>query len=82
MDAEGHLSALRRHGVRVDGVLYDPDANLRFSAATLARHGLPGFAHPLPAGRRPVHDAGLLGAALESLLGAQGAACAQRFGTI
>jgi uncharacterized cofD-like protein len=82
MDAEDHLSALRRHGVRVDAVLYDPDANLRFGAAALARHELPGFAHPLQAGRLPVHDAGLLGAALESLLVAQGAACAQRFGTI
>ena len=71
MTAEDHLSALRTHGVRVDGVLYDPKAKLRLDAATLARHGLPGFAHPLQAGRLPVHDAGLLGAALDSLFSAQ-----------
>lgn len=71
MTAEDHLSALRRHGVRVDTVLYDPAAKLHFSAATLARNRLPGFAHSLQAGRLPVHDASLLGAALDSLFSAQ-----------
>jgi uncharacterized cofD-like protein len=71
MSAEDHLAALRRHGIRVDSVLYDPVAKLHFSAAKLARHQLPGFAHPLQAGQLPVHDPGLLGAALESLFSAQ-----------
>ena len=71
MAAEDHLSALRRHGIRVDSVLYDPAAKLQVDPATLARNGLPGFAHPLQAGRLPVHDACLLGAALELLFSAQ-----------
>jgi uncharacterized cofD-like protein len=70
MTAEDHLSALRTHGVRVDAVLYDPDAKLHFRAPNLARSRLAGFAHPLQAGRVPVHDAKLLGAALESLFSA------------
>lgn len=71
MTAEDHLSALRTHGVRVDSVLYDPDARLHFVAPALARHQITGFARPLQAGRLPVHDASLLGAALESLFSAQ-----------
>ena len=71
MTAEDHLSALRTHGIRVDGVLYDPGAKLHFEALTLARNDLAGFACPLQAGRLPVHDARLLGAALESLFSAQ-----------
>ena len=71
MTAEDNLTALHAHGVRVDAVLYDPGAKLHFVAPTLARNRLPGFAHALQAGRRPVHDASLLGAALESLFSAE-----------
>jgi uncharacterized cofD-like protein len=71
MTAEDHLSALRHHGVRVDYVLYDSQAKLHFTPATLGRNGIAGFAWPLQAGSRPVHDPRLLGAALESLFGAQ-----------
>ncbi len=71
MTAEDNLTALRAHGVRVDGVLYDPDAKLHFVVPALARNRLPGFAHTLQAGRRPVHDARLLGAALELLFSAE-----------
>jgi uncharacterized cofD-like protein len=71
MTAEDHLSALRHHGVRVDDVLYDSEARLHFTPATLGRSGIAGFAWPLQAGSRPVHDPRLLGAALESLFGAQ-----------
>jgi uncharacterized cofD-like protein len=71
MTAEDHLTALRAHGVRVDGVLYDPDAKLHFAAPTLARNRLIGYAHTLQAGRRPVHDAGLLGGVLGSLFRAE-----------
>ena len=71
LTAEDHLAALRRHGVRVDYVLYDPGSELHFSPVTLARNRVAGFARPLRAGRRAVHDVRLLGVALESLLGAQ-----------
>jgi len=71
MTAEDHLSALRTHGVRVDATLYDPAARLHFRAPSLARCQIPGFARPLQAGRLPVHDARLLGGALESLFSAQ-----------
>jgi uncharacterized cofD-like protein len=71
MTMEDHLSALRSHGVRVDSVLYDPEAKLHFTAATLARNRVAGFAWPLQAGRLAVHDPCLLGAALECTLGAQ-----------
>jgi uncharacterized cofD-like protein len=71
MAAEDHLSALRGHGVRVDDVLYDPEAKLHFTPATLARNSITGFACPLQAGSRAVHDPNLLGAALGSLFVAQ-----------
>jgi uncharacterized cofD-like protein len=71
MTADDHLSALRNHGVRVDDVLYDPDAKLHFTPATLARNRIAGFAWPLQAGSRAVHDPRLLGAALESILGTE-----------
>jgi uncharacterized cofD-like protein len=71
MSADDHLSALRDHSVRVDDVLYDPEAKLHFTPATLARNRIAGFAWPLQAGSRAVHDPHLLGTALESLFGAQ-----------
>lgn len=37
MSAMDHLNALIGHGVRVDAVLYDPDATLHFEADELAR---------------------------------------------
>jgi uncharacterized cofD-like protein len=74
MTAEDHLSALRNHGVRADEVLYDPQAELHFDAATLARNRIAGFGWRLQAGRRAVHDPHLLGAALESMFGAQAGA--------
>jgi uncharacterized cofD-like protein len=74
MTAEDHLAALRAHGVRVDGVLYDPNAKLHFDAPALARNRLVGFAHTLQAGRFPVHDPSLLGAVLESLFSVESSA--------
>jgi uncharacterized cofD-like protein len=71
MSADDHLSALRKHGVRVDDVLYDPRARLHFTPATLARNRITGFAWPLQEGSRAVHDRLLLGTALESFFGAQ-----------
>jgi uncharacterized cofD-like protein len=71
MTAEDHLSALRKHGVRVDDVLYDPEATLHFTPATLARNHITGFAWPLRAGHQSLHDPSLLGAALGSVFDAQ-----------
>jgi uncharacterized cofD-like protein len=71
MTAEDHLSALRRHGVRVDAILYDPDAKLHFDARELARTRIPAFAWTLQSGRRAVHNPQLLGTALESMFGEQ-----------
>lgn len=74
MTAEDHLAALRRHGVRVDYVLYDPEAELHFNPAMLARNRIGGFTRRLRAGHRPVHDVHLLGGALESLFGVRAGA--------
>lgn len=71
MTAEDHLSALRKHAVRVDDVLYDPQAQLHFDPPALARNRITGFAWPLQAAGRAAHDPHLLGAALESLFEAQ-----------
>jgi uncharacterized cofD-like protein len=68
MTAWDHLAALRRHGVRVDAVLYDPAAKLHFEADQLSREGL----EPLPRFVRStepgVHDPALLRVALNELL--------------
>ena len=80
MSAEDQLSALRRHGVRVDDVLYDPEAKLHFSPTTLARSRISGFAWPLQAGSGPIHDPRLLAAALESVFAAQPSAVATAVG--
>lgn len=74
MTAEDHLSALRKHGVRVDDVLYDPGAELHFTPNTLARNQITGFAWPLQSGHYPAHDSLLLGEALESLFGTESSA--------
>jgi uncharacterized cofD-like protein len=74
MTAEDHLAAIRSHGVRVDDVLYDPEAKLCFDGPALARNHIGGFAWRLQSGQRAVHDPRLLGSALESLFGAQSSA--------
>jgi uncharacterized cofD-like protein len=63
-----HLSALRRHGVRVDAALYDPEATLRLEPAVLARYGVA----PIPRALRSssdhaVHDPDRLRSALREL---------------
>jgi uncharacterized cofD-like protein len=69
MTASDHLAALRRHGVRVDSVLYDPAATLRFDAAQLANQHLEPLARPLRNGAPGVHDPALLRAVLDELFG-------------
>jgi uncharacterized cofD-like protein len=67
MSAADHLRSLRRHGVRVDAVLYDPAAKLHFSAAELDGADLPGIAYPLKSLQPRRHEPMLLAAALQDL---------------
>lgn len=66
MSAADHLAALRRHNVRVDTVLYDPQAPLHFTRAELGAADLPSLACPL-ARHRGRHDPALLSAVLQAL---------------
>ena len=68
MTGHDHLAALRRHGVRVDGVLYDPAAKLRFDPARLAGESLEPLPRVLRSARPGIHDPALLRMALEELL--------------
>lgn len=71
MSAGAHLAMLRRHGVRVDTVLYDPDAELSFTRAQLARRRVQPIVRPLRATGAGVHGRVLLRTALrEALRGA------------
>jgi uncharacterized cofD-like protein len=69
MTAADHLAAVRRHGVRIDGVLYDPAAKLRFKSERLERRGLVAWPYPLRGEHSGVHDPRLLRAALGEVLG-------------
>ncbi len=67
-----YLRALRLHGVRVDVVLHDPSATLRFDASVLASHDVRSVARPLRSRRdRALHDPARLGAALEEMIGSR-----------
>jgi len=65
-----HLHALRLHRVRVDVVLHDPSATLRFDSSVLASYGVRSVARPLRSRRDlAVHDPARLHAALEEIIG-------------
>ena len=67
-----YLRALRLHGVRVDVVLHDPLATLRFDASVLASHGMRSVARPLRSRRdRALHNPARLGTALEEIIGSR-----------
>ena len=67
-----YLRALRLHGVRVDVVLHDPSATLRFDASVLASHGMRSVARPLRSRRdRALHDPARLGTALAEIIGSR-----------
>jgi uncharacterized cofD-like protein len=68
MSANDHLAAMRSHGVRFDAVLYDPCVELRFDAATLARHAVAAIPSPLRGDQYGLHDVPLLRAGLVELL--------------
>jgi uncharacterized cofD-like protein len=65
--ASDHLLALRRHGLRIDYVLYDPAAALHFTPSQLAALDLPGLPRPLMSTNPGRHDPALLSAALREL---------------
>jgi uncharacterized cofD-like protein len=62
-----HLAALRRHGVRVDIALYDPDTALHFESEQLARERVTPLPRSLQSERPGIHDQALLHTALEEL---------------
>jgi uncharacterized cofD-like protein len=74
MSAWNHLAAMRRHGVRVDFVLYDPTAELRFTPRQLARAQVEGISRPLRNGWPGLHDPALLRLALRELFDGSGRA--------
>jgi uncharacterized cofD-like protein len=67
--ASDHLDAFRRHGVRVDAVLYDPSATLHFSPQGLADQGVEALPHQLRNSKARRHDSDLLREALINLIG-------------
>lgn len=77
LTARAHLAVLRRHGVRVDAVLCDPEAELSFAPAQLARRHVEAIPRPLEDRCRPgVHDPALLRTALREILVDSGQAAA------
>jgi uncharacterized cofD-like protein len=71
LTASDHVGLLRLHGVRVDVVLHDPSATLRFDPAELKKLGVASVARPLRSAANPgVHDPEQLRAGLTELLDA------------
>jgi uncharacterized cofD-like protein len=74
MAGHDHLSALRRHGVRIDTALFDPLAELRLDAQRLQDDHVQPMPRALRGPRHGVHDQPLLRAAIGELLDADDAA--------
>jgi uncharacterized cofD-like protein len=68
MSGGQHLGALCTHGVRVDGVLFDPDAEVSFTAADFSTHGITPIPRRVRSEHVGQHDAALLKGALRELL--------------
>ncbi len=64
MTLTDHLAALRRHGVRVDCALHDPDAELRFRSEPRETAPVELLGRPLRGAEPGAHDTALLRAAL------------------
>jgi uncharacterized cofD-like protein len=69
MTAADHLHTLHRHGVRVDAVLYDPQADLKLAPHEVAVGRPVAVACPLRSRTPGLHDPVLLGEALDKLFG-------------
>jgi uncharacterized cofD-like protein len=68
MSGAEHLAALRRHGVRPDVAVHDPEAEVHPSGPDLSSQDIQSFPSPLQSSTQPgVHDAELLRGALEHL---------------
>lgn len=67
MGALEHLRALRRHSVRMDAVVHDPEAELHFTAPQLARVRLDDVSRRLQGAEPNLHDPELLRRALLEL---------------
>ena len=79
MTAMDHLAALRLHDVRVDVVLHDPSAGLRFDPSELTEHGVQSVARPLRSNGNPaVHDLESLRSALRAMIASRPAAIRAR----
>lgn len=65
------FAALRRHGVRIDAVLYDPMAGIRLDAERLRDQGVETIPRRLGASTRGSHDTQLLRSALAQLVAAR-----------
>jgi uncharacterized cofD-like protein len=69
MAAGDHLLALRSHGIRVDAVMHDPSATLRFDPAELTRYGVESVPRALRNAANPgLHDPERLRSALLGLI--------------
>ena len=69
MTALDHVLALRLNGVRVDAVLHDPSASLKFDPAELAKISVESLARPLRSASDPgTHDPERLRSVLAALL--------------
>jgi uncharacterized cofD-like protein len=72
LTAIDHLFALKAHGVRVDVVLHDRSAGLKFSPAELKRSGAESVSRELASSTDPtLHDPEQLRLALNALLGSR-----------
>ncbi len=72
MAAGDHLLALRSHGIRVDAVMHDPSAMLRFDPSELTRYGVESVPRALRNVANPgVHDPERLRPALWGLIGSR-----------
>ena len=66
--ANEQFDALRRHGVRLDAVLYDPAASLRLEVRQFHAEGVQTIPRDLIGATRETHDPELLRVALSELL--------------
>jgi uncharacterized cofD-like protein len=72
MTAIDHLLALQLQGIRIDAVMHDPSAALRFDPTELTSYGVQSISRELRGRADPaVHDPGKLRLALRELIGSR-----------
>jgi uncharacterized cofD-like protein len=80
MTASDHLTALLSHGVRVDAVLYDPEATLSFHPDELARHDIEALPRTVRSDVPGLHDPERLRAELGQLFSQRDGGSVNRLG--